>query len=93
MKRQRIIKATTILAICLAVTGLTACGKENKTKEVNDTDFTETYKKGLFRQIHVWVDPKTGVNYLIYDGDEAGGITVRLNQDGTPYVTKPDTAE
>ena len=36
-----------------------------------------------------FVDPATGVNYLIYDpGYGAGGIAPRFNRDGTLMVTK-----
>lgn len=38
-------------------------------------------------EIYLYIDPETGVNYLVYDAYNAGGITVRLNADGTPYVT------
>ena len=39
--------------------------------------------------ISVFVDPATGVNYLVYDpGYGPGGIALRVNRDGTPMVTK-----
>ena len=41
-------------------------------------------------EIYSYIDPETGVNYLIYDGYRAGGMTIRLNADGTPYVTPLD---
>ena len=34
------------------------------------------------------VDKETGVNYIKYWDTRAGGITVRLNVDGTPYVSE-----
>ncbi len=37
--------------------------------------------------VHKYVDPETGVNYLIYDGVKQGGITVRYNTDGSIMVT------
>lgn len=33
------------------------------------------------------VDKETGVNYIKYWDTRAGGLTVRLNADGTPYVS------
>lgn len=34
------------------------------------------------------VDKKTGVNYIVYIEYKQGGITPRLNADGTPYVSE-----
>lgn len=36
--------------------------------------------------ISVWVDPETGVNYILYTLDRTGAITPRLNRNGLPYV-------
>lgn len=63
---------------------LTGCESENSTaplKEVQNTNNTT---------IRVYVDHETGVNYLIYDEGYCGGMTVRLNADGTPYVTSTE---
>ena len=60
---------------------LTACGNvdaENKTKYIQDYNS----KFGIF------IDKETGVNYIIFDGAYSGGMTVRLNEDGTPYVSE-----
>lgn len=37
--------------------------------------------------IKIMVDKETGVNYILFRGNKRGGITVRLNADGTPYVS------
>lgn len=44
-------------------------------------------------EIEVYVDKETGVNYLMFRtkdsyGMSGGGITVRINADGTPYVSE-----
>ena len=40
------------------------------------------------KAVFVYVDPDTGVNYLVYYGSNGrGGITERLNPDGTPFVS------
>ncbi len=36
--------------------------------------------------INYYIDPDTGVCYLIYDGGYDGGITVRYNADGSIMV-------
>ena len=35
----------------------------------------------------IWVDKKTGVNYLFHASGNSGGLTVLLNRDGTPVIT------
>lgn len=60
---------------------LVGCDKDFKKIEGNKTD-----------DIQVYVDPETGVNYLIYDGGYDGGITVRYNADGSIMVTKKEGA-
>lgn len=58
---------------------LVGCDKDFKKIEGNKTD-----------DIQVYVDPETGVNYLIYDGGYDGGITVRYNADGSIMVTEKE---
>ena len=41
-------------------------------------------------EINLYIDPETGVNYLVYDRYHTGGMTIRVNADGTPYVTPLD---
>lgn len=36
--------------------------------------------------IKIFIDEKTGVNYLIYDSYKKGGITPRFNADGSLYI-------
>ena len=44
---------------------------------------------GGFNENHmaIYVDRKTGVNYLFAAYGNAGGLTVLLNRDGSPVVT------
>lgn len=37
--------------------------------------------------LSLYIDSETGVNYLI-DGENSGTMTVRVNEDGTPYINK-----
>ena len=36
--------------------------------------------------ITIWTDEETGVQYIIYNDIHRGGITPRLNADGTLYI-------
>lgn len=42
-------------------------------------------------EAQIWVDRKTGVNYLFIQAGYAGGLTPLLNRDGTPVVTPVPT--
>jgi hypothetical protein len=51
--------------------------------------FIKTYTQGGFADnlMQIWVDRKTGVNYLYSASGYSGGLTVLLNRDGPPVVT------
>jgi hypothetical protein len=49
--------------------------------------FVKTYSDGAFGSNEIWVDTKTGVNYLFHASGYAGGLTPLLNRDGPPVVT------
>ena len=56
--------------------------------------FVKVYSEGAFGSNEIWVDIKTGVNYLFHASGYAGGLTVLLNRDGTPVITPiPKTEE
>ena len=37
-----------------------------------------------------YIDPQTGVNYLIFIDEKKAGMTVRYNEDGTVFVSKTE---
>ena len=49
--------------------------------------FVKIYDDGAFGSNEIWVDMKTGVNYLFHASGYAGGLTPLLKPDGTPVVT------
>jgi len=49
--------------------------------------FIKTWSDGAFGSNEIWVDRKTGVNYLFHASGYAGGLTVLLNRDGTPVIS------
>ena len=53
----------------------------------NSDRFEKTYSQGFDSLTEIWVDKKTGVNYLFHATGYAGGLTPLLNRDGTPVVT------
>jgi len=70
---------TKILAIALLAITLVGCKSmsEQTTVEQNNV---------LGKTVDYYIDPDTGVYYLIYDGGYDGGITVRYNADGSIMV-------
>ena len=65
---------------------LTACGNtdaELKSQFIQEYDYYKNH--GMF---DIVIDKETGVNYIIYRSDSKAGMTVRLNKDGTPYVSE-----
>lgn len=49
--------------------------------------FIKTYSDGAFGSNEIWVDRKTGVNYLFHASGYAGGLTVLLDREGKPIIT------
>ena len=67
--------------LTLTIVMLTACGNtdaENKNKYIQD--YNSKFK--------IFVDKDTGVNYVYVGTGYGEAITVRLNADGTPYVSE-----
>lgn len=56
---------------------------------MDEKRFLKTYSQGngLARQIEIWVDRKTGVNYIFTQSGYAGGMTPLLDKDGKPVIT------
>lgn len=57
--------------------------------------FEKIYKQGMSPSIQVWVDKQTGVNYLFMQSGYSGGLTVMVDENGKPIITKDwcDTEE
>ena len=50
--------------------------------------FVKTYSQGFWdRTMEIWVDRKTGVNYLVTASGYSGGMTVLLDAYGKPVIT------
>ncbi len=50
--------------------------------------FEKTYSQGKVSGIEIWVDKETGVNYIFGFNGYAGGMTVLLDKEGKPIITK-----
>lgn len=76
-----VIVLLTFICSCFLLTG---CSAEASTSNDN---FTTLYSSPT-KNVYDYMDPDTGVHYLIYDGYNAGGMTIRYNADGTIMVTE-----
>ena len=52
-----------------------------------DQRFVKTYSQGKLSGIEIWVDKRTGVNYMFSFSGYAGGLTVLVDREGKPVVT------
>ena len=55
--------------------------------------FVKTWSDGALGSNEIWVDTKTGVNYLFHASGYAGGLTPLLDRDGKPIITAVPTKE
>ena len=53
----------------------------------NDKRFEKIYKQDM-GSTEIWVDKETGVNYLYHSSGYSGGLTVLVDENGKPIVTK-----
>ncbi len=49
--------------------------------------FVKTYTQGKLNGVEIWVDKKTGVNYMFSFSGYAGGLTVLVDAEGRPIRT------
>ena len=52
-----------------------------------DERFVKTYSQGTMNITEIWVDKKTGVNYVFHASGYAGGLIPLLDRDGKPVIT------
>ena len=49
--------------------------------------FIKIYDDGALGSNEIWVDTRTGVNYLFHASGYAGGLTPLLDRDGKPVIS------
>ena len=49
--------------------------------------FVKTYAQGMVNIMEIWVDRRTGVNYLFHADGSASGLTPLLDREGRPIIT------
>lgn len=54
----------------------------------SDERFEITYKQGVINQTKILRDRKTGVNYIFHFEGNAAGLTVLVDENGKPVVTR-----
>ena len=58
---------------------------------MDEKRFVKIYSQGngLGGRMEIWVDLKTGVNYLYNQSGYSGGLTPLLDREGKPVITVP----
>ena len=84
MKRIKVLAAITIIT-ALAFAGCSKTSVEAESAEENEwgADALENLTSDSYNYISEYRDKETGVHYFY---TYKGGLTVRINADGTPYV-------
>lgn len=49
--------------------------------------FKKVYSQGTLTCTEIFVDLKTGVNYIYHSAGYSGGLTVLLDEQGKPVIT------
>ncbi len=49
--------------------------------------FVKKYSQGKIEVTEIWVDTKTGVNYMYHHAGYSGGLTPLLDAEGKPIIT------
>ena len=77
-------KIVSLILVMLAIL-LVGCASDteasSKARNIQDRIYND-----IEATFEIVVDEETGVNYIIYNGYKQGGITPRLNADGTLYI-------
>ena len=50
--------------------------------------FEKVYSQGQINVTEIWVDKETGVNYVFHASGYAGGMTLLLDRDGKPVISR-----
>lgn len=78
----------TLLVFGLAATTLTGCSNPTGVETTKDNNIEKIYNSDIYE----FIDPDTGVHYWIYSHKAGyggmGGMTPRLNPDGTVMITE-----
>ncbi len=53
-----------------------------------ESRFEKVYTQGKINGVEIWVDKDTGVNYVFCFNGYSGGMTVLLDSEGKPVITK-----
>lgn len=92
MKNYFIVLLVVLTALCLIdevsdwTNGTEYVAEDNKTTNVSEV-WVDDNSKNI--SVYTVVDPITGVNYVVYgDYQTGGGITPRLNEDGTLFISE-----
>lgn len=71
------MKKLFVLALPILLLGSCASVESDSRPVINEDEEADVY---------TYTDPDTGIQYLLYNTYKGGGITVRVDVDGKPYL-------
>ena len=83
MKKTIFLLLAAVLLLCASA----GCIAEEETEEKVSSDIYVLHDESA-HHIFIYVDGYTGVEYLIYDGYQSGGVCPRYNTDGTLKINE-----
>ena len=86
------MKRMILVIMMVTALSLTACGQQTN-DEVNTQKETiwENDMTYLSNNVYTYVDPETGVNYLVFHGYNCAGMSVRYDKTGNIMITNDMT--
>lgn len=78
-----IIGSTLILLLLFSIFNCCASSAREEEKCIQERNIP-LEESSIITGSNIYIDPETGVNYIHF---LKGGVCVRVNEDGTPYVT------
>lgn len=86
-KRIGIIILCALFIISICASG--CIGVSSSATTITESQFKyDIQPYGYSYAVHFYVDPKTGINYLIYGDGQRGGMCPRYNINGTLYISE-----
>lgn len=86
-KRIGIVILCASVLLCICASG--CIGVSNADTTTNENQFEYDINPYIYTDnVCFYVDPETGINYLIYESGQRGGMCPRYDVDGNLYISE-----
>lgn len=88
-RKKKLIFGVTLWLSVVILSGCVPTNTSSMTTVPSNTTYSGSIEEYRYDDsFYIYVDPDTGVNYIVYVGMKKGGITPRYNPNGSLFVTK-----